>query len=140
MIPYILLQIVVLPVIASIFIFLTRYKIGKKAGWIAGITLLYTTALLSLVGIRVYQGEIIFLLNTLRRTQNRADIRRSRQKNMAHVLHKVLHPIFLLFHRVHGHCLLYKSYNDVFLHGTTDHHPALLYNGSIRLFRLHRAL
>jgi len=60
MIPYILLQIVVLPVIASIFIFLTRYKIGKKAGWIAGITLLYTTALLSLVGIRVYQGEIIF--------------------------------------------------------------------------------
>ncbi|PHP45594.1 NADH-quinone oxidoreductase subunit M [Methanosarcinales archaeon ex4572_44] len=59
MIPYILLQIVVLPVIASIFIFLTRYKIGKKAGWIAGITLLYTTALLSLVGIRVYQGEII---------------------------------------------------------------------------------
>jgi len=59
MIPYILLQIVVMPVITSMFIFLTRYKLGKKAGWIAGITLLYTTALLSLVGIRVYQGEII---------------------------------------------------------------------------------
>lgn len=60
MIPYILLQIVGLPIIASIFIFLTRSKVGKKAGWIAGITLLYTTVLLCIVGIRVYQGEIIY--------------------------------------------------------------------------------
>ncbi|MHC1584043.1 MAG: proton-conducting transporter transmembrane domain-containing protein, partial [Methanosarcinales archaeon] len=59
MIPYILLQIVVMPVVVSMFIFLMRYKIGKKAGWIAGITLLYTTALLCIVGIKVYQGEII---------------------------------------------------------------------------------
>jgi NADH-quinone oxidoreductase subunit M len=60
MIPHILLQIVAMPVIASIFIFLTRPKLGEKAGWIAGITLLYTTALLCMVGIRVYKGEIIF--------------------------------------------------------------------------------
>jgi len=60
MIPHILLQIVVVPAIASAIIFLTRPKIGEKAGWIAGITLIYTTALLCIVGIRVSQGEIIF--------------------------------------------------------------------------------
>jgi NADH-quinone oxidoreductase subunit M len=60
MIPNILLQILIVPAIASIIIFLTRPKLGKKAGWIAGITLLYTTALLCIAGIRVYQGEIIY--------------------------------------------------------------------------------
>ncbi|MBL7195640.1 MAG: NADH-quinone oxidoreductase subunit M [Desulfobacterales bacterium] len=60
MIPHILLQIVVVPVVASIIIFLTRSKIGEKAGWIAGITLLYTTALLCITALRVYQGEIIY--------------------------------------------------------------------------------
>ena len=60
MIPHILLQIVVVPVIASLFIFLTRPKMGEKAGWIAAITLLYTTALLCIAGIRVYRGEIIY--------------------------------------------------------------------------------
>ena len=60
MIPHILLQIVVVPAIASAIIFLTRPKIGEKAGLIAGITLIYTTALLCIVGIRVYQGEIIY--------------------------------------------------------------------------------
>lgn len=60
MIPHILLQIVVVPIIASLFIFLTRPKMGEKAGWIAAITLLYTTALLCIAGIRVYQGKIIY--------------------------------------------------------------------------------
>jgi len=60
MIPHILLQIVIVPIIASLFIFLTRPKMGEKAGWIAAITLLYTTALLCIAGIRVYQGEIIY--------------------------------------------------------------------------------
>ena len=60
MMPLILLQILVMPVLASLFIILTRYKIGRKAGWIAAITLLYTTALLCIVGIRVSQGEIFF--------------------------------------------------------------------------------
>ena len=58
--PHILLQILVGPVIASVFIFLTRYKIGRKAGWIAGTTLLYTTALLCIAGLRLYQGGIIY--------------------------------------------------------------------------------
>jgi len=56
---HILFQILVAPVIASVFIFLTRHKIGKHAGWIASITLLYTTALLCIAGLRVYKGEII---------------------------------------------------------------------------------
>ncbi len=56
---HILLQILIAPVIASIFIFLTRHKIGKKAGWIAGGILLYTTVLLCIAGLRVYQGEVI---------------------------------------------------------------------------------
>ncbi|HUU50758.1 MAG TPA: proton-conducting transporter membrane subunit [Nitrospinota bacterium] len=60
MIPYILLQIVIIPVIASIIIFLARYKAGKKAGWIAAITLIYTTILLCIAGLRVYSGEIIY--------------------------------------------------------------------------------
>jgi formate hydrogenlyase subunit 3/multisubunit Na+/H+ antiporter MnhD subunit len=60
MMPYILLQTVVIPVIASIFILLTRYKTGRKAGWIAGLTLIYTSVLLCIVLINVYQGEIIY--------------------------------------------------------------------------------
>jgi len=60
MIPHILLQIVIVPIIASLFIFLTRPKMGEKAGWVAAITLLYTTVLLCIAGIRVYQGEIIY--------------------------------------------------------------------------------
>lgn len=70
MIPSILLQIVVVPAIASTIIFLTRPKIGDKAGWIAGITLIYTTTLLCIVGIRVHQGEIIYEEHPLGATVN----------------------------------------------------------------------
>ncbi len=59
MIPYILLQTIVVPVIASLIIILTKYKIGRKSGWIPCITLLYTNALLCIAGIRVYQGAVI---------------------------------------------------------------------------------
>jgi proton-translocating NADH-quinone oxidoreductase chain M len=55
MMPSILLQTIVVPVIAALLILLTRRVIGKKAGLIAGIALLYTTALLCIVGIRLYQ-------------------------------------------------------------------------------------
>jgi len=65
MVPYILLQTIVAPVIASIIIFLTRPKLGKKAGWIAGITLLYTSALLFIAGFRIYHGEIILEIYSL---------------------------------------------------------------------------
>ncbi|MBA7540945.1 Na(+)/H(+) antiporter subunit A [subsurface metagenome] len=60
MIPHILLQIIAVPIITSAIIFFARYKIGWKAGWIAGSVLLYTIALHCIVGIRVYQGEIIY--------------------------------------------------------------------------------
>lgn len=54
--PHILLQIIFVPALVSIFIFLGRYQIGKKAGWIAGGSLLYTTYLLSLAWLKIYQG------------------------------------------------------------------------------------
>lgn len=59
MIPYILLQTIVVPVIASLFILVTRRKIGKKVRFIPGITLLYTTALICIATISVYQGTPI---------------------------------------------------------------------------------
>lgn len=59
MIPYILLQTIVVPVIAALIILLTRRKIGGNSRWIPCITLLYTTALLFIAGIRVYQGDPI---------------------------------------------------------------------------------
>lgn len=58
--PYVLLQIVGIPVLAALFIFLTRTPLGRKAGWIAGGCLLYTSALLCLAGLKVYQGERIY--------------------------------------------------------------------------------
>ncbi len=59
MIPYILLQTLAVPVIAALFILLTRRILGKKVRFIPGITLLYTTALLFIAGISVYQGTPI---------------------------------------------------------------------------------
>jgi NADH-quinone oxidoreductase subunit M len=56
---HILLQIIIVPPIASLFILLTRHLIGRKAGWIAGCSLLYSTALLITACIRVYHGEVI---------------------------------------------------------------------------------
>jgi len=57
---YLLLQTIGIPVLAAIFIFCMRYRIGRKAGWIAGGSLLYTTFLLCLAAPRVYQGSKIY--------------------------------------------------------------------------------
>jgi len=59
MMPYILTQTIIVPVIAAIVILLTRRILGKKAAFIAGIALLYTTALLCIMSIRLYQGTVI---------------------------------------------------------------------------------
>ena len=59
MMPNILLQTIIVPVAAALFILLTRYQLGKKAGWIAGGSLLYTTALLISACLRAYNGVSI---------------------------------------------------------------------------------
>ncbi|NAS89635.1 NADH-quinone oxidoreductase subunit M [ANME-1 cluster archaeon AG-394-G21] len=59
MMPYILLQTMLVPVIAALFILLTRRILGRKVRFIPCITLLYTTALLFIAGISVYQGTPI---------------------------------------------------------------------------------
>jgi formate hydrogenlyase subunit 3/multisubunit Na+/H+ antiporter MnhD subunit len=59
MIPYILLQTMLVPLMASLFILVTRRIIGKKARFIPIIALLYTTALLFIATISVYQGTPI---------------------------------------------------------------------------------
>lgn len=60
MIPAILLQIVFVPVAFSLFIFLFRFQLGKKAGWVAASGLVYTTALLIIALIKVYNGSPIY--------------------------------------------------------------------------------
>ncbi len=58
-IPYTLLQTLMVPALASLIIFLTGRRIGRKAALIANASLLYTTALLFIAAIRVSQGEVI---------------------------------------------------------------------------------
>ena len=61
MMPYLLLQIVAVPLIASVVIGFTRSaNISRKSGWIAIATLAYTTLLLGIAGLRIYAGEVIF--------------------------------------------------------------------------------
>ena len=57
---YLLLQIIGIPILASLFISLTKYRLGKRAGWIAGGTLVYTTVLLGLAGMKLYPGGRIY--------------------------------------------------------------------------------
>lgn len=58
--PHVLLQIIVVPIIASLLILFSRPKTGWKVGWIAGISLVYTSALLCLVGFNIYQGTPLY--------------------------------------------------------------------------------
>ncbi len=60
MTPYLLLQTIIVPVLGSLFILLTRRKIGERAGWVASITLLYTTVLLCIAGIRIHRGNTLY--------------------------------------------------------------------------------
>jgi len=52
----ILLQIVFIPALASLFIFLARYQLAKKAGWVAAASLTYTTILLLMAAYRIHLG------------------------------------------------------------------------------------
>ena len=59
MMPFILLQIIFIPALISLLIFIFRYQLGKKAGWLAIIGLTYTTSLLLVVLYNVYQGNLV---------------------------------------------------------------------------------
>ena len=56
MIDSVLLQIVFIPAVVSLVIFLLRQQLGKRAGWVAVLGLVYTTLLLLAVGIRLWRG------------------------------------------------------------------------------------
>ena len=58
--PAILLQVLLTPALVSLAIFLTRRRFGHLAGWIAAFALLYTTCLVVLVTVEVYQGDVVF--------------------------------------------------------------------------------
>ena len=61
MMPYLLLQIVALPLVASVVIGFSRTaNKSRKSSWIAIATLAYTTLLLGIAGLRIYAGEVIF--------------------------------------------------------------------------------
>jgi NADH-quinone oxidoreductase subunit M len=54
-----LLQIVVVPVIVSLAMIFARPGKNRHSAWIAIVSLIYTSLLLALAGIRIYAGEII---------------------------------------------------------------------------------
>lgn len=57
--PAVLLQILLMPVLASVVIFATRKATPGLAGWIAAGTLLYTTGLVALAGVEVFRGAVL---------------------------------------------------------------------------------
>jgi len=59
MIPSILVQIIFIPALVALLIFLFRYQLGKNAGWLAVIGLAYTTGLLLVALTSVSQGDPI---------------------------------------------------------------------------------
>ncbi len=60
MMPTLLLQILVTPICAAAFIFLTRKKLSHLAGWVAALSLLYTTGLVLAAGAQVYRGSVLY--------------------------------------------------------------------------------
>ena len=57
--PYLLLQIVAVPLVASWAVFLIRPRKNRRPAWIAIGALCYTTLLLSLAGLQLHGGEIL---------------------------------------------------------------------------------
>ena len=61
MMPYLLLQIVAVPIVAAVVIGFSRTANKRRqSSWIAIATLSYTTLLLGIAGLRIYAGEVIF--------------------------------------------------------------------------------
>jgi NADH-quinone oxidoreductase subunit M len=59
MMPSLLLQTIVVPALAALVILFFRFQLGKKSGWVAVISLAYTTILLIAALVSVYQGHPI---------------------------------------------------------------------------------
>ena len=57
--PIILLQILLIPILASAVIFISRRWLGRASGWIVSLALLYATFLAALAAIEVSSGRII---------------------------------------------------------------------------------
>ena len=57
--PGVLLQVLLTPVVASALIFSMKRKLGRLAGWVASLAMLYTTALILLAGTEVYGGRTL---------------------------------------------------------------------------------
>jgi len=55
-IPYVLLQMVAVPLVFAIVVFALGGRMGKKVGWLAFVALLYTTILMVLVALGLYGG------------------------------------------------------------------------------------
>src|SRR5713101_1963399 len=55
-IPFVLLQIVAVPSLTSLVVFAIGGRLGKRVGWIAFASLLYTSFLLLYIGIGLYDG------------------------------------------------------------------------------------
>ena len=53
---YILLQTITVPLIAAVVVYLTAGRLGKNVGWVAFFSLLYTTLLLIITGVHLFNG------------------------------------------------------------------------------------
>ena len=59
MMPALLLQILLTPILASVVVFLTRNHIGRFAGWVTSGALVYTTSLVMVAAVSVIRGQIL---------------------------------------------------------------------------------
>jgi NADH-quinone oxidoreductase subunit M len=59
MMPALLLQILLTPLLASVVVFLARNHIGRFAGWVTSGALVYTTSLVMVAAVSVIRGQII---------------------------------------------------------------------------------
>ena len=55
----ILLHILITPLVASLVIFVFRKAIGRQAGWIAALSLCYSTICIIVAGFQVLDGAVI---------------------------------------------------------------------------------
>ncbi len=55
-VPYVLLQVILVPLFTSLIVFALGGRLGRRVGWIAFASLLYTAVLLLMVGVDLFNG------------------------------------------------------------------------------------